>query len=180
VSRLVALLRGINVGTARRVPMDELRRVVEGLGATGVATHLRSGNVVYGSPDPPARAGRRLERALAEAFGFAVPVVIRTAPQMRRIVADNPLPAEAAADPARLQVVFLSAAPPAGSLAGIEREDVGGDAIRVAGRNVYVWSAGGITGSPALATLERRRLPVVATARNWRTVERLAAMAADT
>lgn len=176
MSRQVALLRGVNVGTARPVPMAALRDLAEELGATGVATHLRSGNLVYDTPDPPARMATRLARALGERFGFEVPVVVRTAAEMRRIVAGNPLPAQAAEDPRRLQVVFLSARPPAGTLSGLGSEDVGDDAIRVAGREVYVWSPGGITGSPGLAALGRRRLPVVATARNWRTVERLLAM----
>ncbi len=178
MSRQVALLRGINLGTARPVPMAALRELAGELGATEVATHLRSGNLVYTTPDPPARMAARLARAMGERFGFEVPVVVRTAARMRRVVADNPLPDQAAEDPARLQVVFLSAPSPE-ALDGLEDEDVGDDAIRVAGREVYVWSAGGITGSPGLAALERRRLPVTATARNWRTVTRLAAMAAD-
>ena len=97
---------------------------------------------------------------------------------MRAVVDGNPLPDEAAADPRRLQVIFLGAAPPGDVVAGLEEEDVGDDRIRVAGEEIYVWSPGGITGSPGLAALERRRLPVVATARNWRTVTRLAEMAA--
>lgn len=176
MSRQVALLRGINLGTARPVPMAALRELAGELGAVAVATHLRSGNLVYTTPDPPARMAARLARAMGERFGFEVPVVVRTAARMRRVVADNPLPDQAAEDPARLQVIFLSAPPPPGSLDGLEDEDVGDDAIRVAGREVYVWSAGGITGSPGLAALERRRLPVTATARNWRTVERLRSM----
>ncbi len=178
MSRQVALLRGINVGRARAVGMAELRAVVEGLGATDVATHLRSGNVVYSTPEAPGRMARRMSAAIGEAVGFAVPVLVRTGRRMSAIVAGNPLPEEAARDPRRLQVVFLDGAPPAEAVRGLEDEDVGDDRIRLAGQEVYVWSPAGITGSPGLAALERRRLPVTATARNWRTVERLAAMAA--
>ncbi|MGD9572164.1 MAG: DUF1697 domain-containing protein [Thermoleophilia bacterium] len=178
MSRQVALLRGINVGTARPVGMAALREVVEGLGATDVATHLRSGNVVYEAGETPARMATRLAAAIEEEFGFPVPVVVRSARQMAKVVADNPLADEAARDPRRLQVIFLSAKPKGGDVAGLEDEDVGDDRIRLAGTEIYVWSPGGITGSPGLAALEKRRLPLVATARNWRTVERLAAMAA--
>jgi uncharacterized protein (DUF1697 family) len=178
VSRQVALLRGVNVGRNRAVAMADLREVVEGLGADGVATHLRSGNVVYGTRDSPARMATRLSAALGKRLGFAVDVVVRSEARMRAVVDGNPLPDEAAADPRRLQVIFLGAAPPGDVVAGLEEEDVGDDRIRAAGEEIYVWSPGGITGSPGLAALERRRLPVVATARNWRTVTRLAEMAA--
>ncbi len=178
MTRQVALLRGINVGKARPVGMAPLRALVEGLGATDVVTHLRSGNVVYTTGETPARMAGTLATAIEEEFGFAVPVVVRSARQMARVVGDNPLPDEAARDPKRLQVIFLSAKPKAADVAGVEDEDVGPDRIRLAGTEIYVWSDGGITGSPALAVLEKRRLPLVSTARNWRTVERLAEMAA--
>lgn len=177
MSRQVALLRGVNVGRSRPVAMADLRRIVAGLGAEEVVTHLRSGNVVYTTADRPARMATRLSAALDEELGLAVDVVVRSAAAMRAVVAGNPLAEEAARDPRRLQVVFLGAAPPADALAGLEDEEVGDDRIRLAGGEVYVWSPGGITGSPGPAALERRRLPVVATARNWRTVTRLAEMA---
>lgn len=176
--RQVALLRGVNVGAARPVPMERLRELVSALGVRDVATHLRSGNVVFAAPDPPERMAPRIGRALADALGIEVAVVGRDAAAMQGVVAANPLPEAARADPRRLQVVFLGGAVPAGALDGLEDEPMGDDRVRVVAREIYVWSPGGVTGSPGLAALGRRRLPVVATARNWRTVERLAAMAA--
>lgn len=173
--RQVALLRGVNVGRARRIAMADLRGAVAGLGYGDVATLLQSGNVVFTTSDAASTARRRVAAAVAEAAGFDVDVVVRTAAQVARVVDGNPL-ADVATDPKRLQVIFLGSAPAATALAGLEEAAVGDDVIRVRGRELYVWSPGGVIRSPALDEIERRRLGVVATARNWSTVLKLRAM----
>ena len=64
--RHVALLRGINVGTAKRVAMADLRALVEGLGYGDVSTLLNSGNVVFTVPAKAAKTSpaTRIEQAL--------------------------------------------------------------------------------------------------------------------
>jgi uncharacterized protein (DUF1697 family) len=70
-------------------------------------------------------------------------------------------------------VLFLGGRPDAASVRGLDDEAVGPDRIRVGGREIYVWCAGGMRDSPAMKAIERRRLGVAATARNWNTVLRL-------
>lgn len=173
--RVVALLRGVNLGAARRVAMPALREAVEALGHREVATLLQSGNVVMTTDDPPAATARGVRGAIADRFGLDVDVVVRTARQIAAVVDGNPL-ADVADDPRRLQVVFLDRRPPAGALDGVEEADLGPDAVRVRGREIYVWSGGGVARSPALEELRRRRLTVVQTARNWSTMLKLRAM----
>ena len=57
--RVVALLRGINIGPNKRIAMPALRAIVEGLGHTDVETYLQSGNVVF---DPQAKGAQRSRR----------------------------------------------------------------------------------------------------------------------
>lgn len=175
-ARRVALLRGINLASRRRVAMAELRELVEGLGYEDVATHLQSGNVVLTGSDPPERVARRMERAMAERFGFDVDVVVRTGAQLRGVVERNPFPDEAA-DGAKLLVLFLGAEPDPEAVRGLDDERAGDDRIRARGREIYVWCPDGVQRSPGLAAIERRRLGVTTTARNWNTVLKLAAMA---
>ena len=87
----VALLRGINVGRAKRLGMAELREVVESLGHTNVRTLLNSGNVVFDAKrgSLPAIA-RSLEAAIQTGFGFAAPVIVVTAAEVDAIVRANP------------------------------------------------------------------------------------------
>lgn len=47
---LIGLIRGINVGRAKRVAMADLRALVTDLGFTHVRTLLNSGNVVFSTP----------------------------------------------------------------------------------------------------------------------------------
>src|SRR4029077_10069090 len=110
VTTCVALLRGINVGRAKRLGMVELREVVESLGHTNVRTLLNSGNVVFDAKrgSLPAIA-RSLEAAIQTRFGFAAPVIVVTAAEVDAIVRANPL-TRAPDDPSRYLVAFLPSA----------------------------------------------------------------------
>jgi uncharacterized protein (DUF1697 family) len=90
-SRYLALLRGINVGGKNIVRMADLRAGFEGLGFRDVATYIQSGNVLF-TPSGASRKvlTRRIEKALAEAFGIAGPVVLRDRDELRQIVHDAP------------------------------------------------------------------------------------------
>ncbi|HEX2587475.1 MAG TPA: DUF1697 domain-containing protein [Gaiellales bacterium] len=174
---MVALLRGINLGAARRVSMADLRACFEELGYEDVETLLQSGNVVYRGTDAAASSERRIERALLERTGLEIPVAVRTATQLQAVVRRNPL-RDHASDPKRHHVIFLSAKPSASRAAALERKAYEPELFELHGRELYVWWPEGVHRARlTLPTLERK-LGVVGTARNWNTVEKLAAMAA--
>src|SRR5438034_8047019 len=105
--RQIALIRGINVGRAKRVAMSELRALVEALGYGEVRTLLNSGNVVFTSPGPPAGdAAARIEEALGARLGVSARVIVLTAGELAAVVANNPL-LGVADDPSRLLVAVL-------------------------------------------------------------------------
>jgi uncharacterized protein (DUF1697 family) len=164
--RKVALLRGINVGTSKRIAMPALREVFERLGAARVETYVQSGNVVFeGSLEPTA-----IEAAIAEEFGVAPRVLVLSAAEFRRVANENPL-VEIATDPSRLFVTFVDAVP-----ASIEPPvDIEPEVVVIGKHAVYQWSPDGIgkTKVPARFT---KSLGPTATARNTRTVEALLGM----
>lgn len=88
----VALLRGINLGPRNRVAMPALRDLLSGAGFERARTYLQSGNVVLPSDDSAAQLEERLERLIAERFGFDVGVVVRTSKQLADVVERNPIP----------------------------------------------------------------------------------------
>ncbi|MCG7348110.1 DUF1697 domain-containing protein [Sphingomonas sp. ACRSK] len=95
----IALLRGINVGGHRQVPMAELRMLAQDIGFRGARTHVASGNLVFAS-DVPARAAEKvLEQAIERRFGFAVDVVARSAAEWRAYLVDHPFAAEGEREP---------------------------------------------------------------------------------
>lgn len=177
MTRQIALLRGINVGGHKKVPMAQLRELLSGHGYEDVRTYVQSGNVVLSGPDVPAvEAERRLEREIEDEFGFPVSVLVRTHAQWQETVDANPF-ADVADDPSRQFVLFLSEPLAEEVRAAIDPDGFGPDRVVLGEREVHVWAPGGATESAALKKLDQRRLGVTITARNWRTVGKLLALA---
>lgn len=173
--RHVALIRGINVGRAKRVAMADLRALVENLGYGEVRTLLNSGNVVFtvtGSArsDP---AGR-IEKAMAERLRISARVTVLTAEELAVVVADNPL-GKVAHDPSRLFVTVLIDAADRKRLLPLARQEWAPDVLAVGERVAYLWCPKGMMESK-LVTAVNRLLGDAATTRNWATVTRLHAL----
>ena len=172
----VALLRGINVGGHRKVPMVELRQVMDGLGWTDVRTHLTSGNAVFTAGErSTAELAAELEAAIAGHFGFPVACLVRTAGELRAAADACPYPA-ADLDPARLLVLFLDRAPDAGRLAAVDPAAFAPDEFRAGERELYCWFPNGMGRSKLPGALEAACRGRTVTGRNWRTVTKLLEM----
>ena len=157
--RVAVLLRGVNVGGHNRIAMTDLRSLLTGLGCRDVQTYLQSGNAVVEAP--AAGLAELVERALADELGLHVRVLTRTAAELDAVVAGNPFEP----DPKQLHAVFLSGPPPA-----LDADALLPDRVHVGSGVLYVRYAGSSHDSPAAKLLGSKRFPVVATARNWRTV----------
>lgn len=171
----VALIRGINVGRAKQVPMEDLRSAVEAAGFEDVRTVLRSGNVLLRGTGSESDIAGRVEQAIAARLRVDARVIVRTLDELAAIVQANPIP-EAAADGARLHVMFLERAPSRDELDRIGHAASGDDVLRPVGREIYVWYRNGMAGSDTagrLATLVKTGN----TDRNWNTLRRLLALA---
>lgn len=169
-----ALLRGVNVGGHRKLPMGELRALMAGLGWSEPRTYLQSGNAVFTTDDADPRA--RLEAAIEERFGFAVPCLLRTAGELRQAVADCPFPVEGL-DPAKLVVFFLDGDVPAEHFASLDPAAYAPERWGRAGAQLYAYFPDGMGRAKLPAALAAVRPQAVMTARNWRTVQRLIELA---
>ena len=174
-SRIV-LLRGINLGPSKRVPMAELRELLTGAGFADVQTYVQSGNVVLSSDASEAELDARAEQLIAERFGFEVPVVSRTRDELAAVVERNPL-ADVADDPKRYQVSFLSGELEGAQLGELAAAAAGGERLVAVGRELYAWHPDGVGRSKLAARLAGTGLIAKATARNWATVTKLLGMA---
>jgi uncharacterized protein (DUF1697 family) len=171
----VALLRGINVGRAKRVAMAELRALVEGLGYRGVRTLLNSGNVVFTAPrTTPAAAAARIEAALAERLGIASRVTALAAEELAAAVAGNPL-VTGDRDPSRLLVAVLADPEGLRLLAPLTEEDWHPEALALGTRVAYLWCPAGVLES-RLPNAIGRALGDAVTTRNWATMTKLDAL----
>jgi uncharacterized protein (DUF1697 family) len=93
VKSYLVLLRGINVGGKNKVPMAELRKLLEDLGYVDVSTYIASGNVVLRSDRTAAEIKSQIEDALPRAFRLdsdLISVLVLTHAQVRAVVKGKP------------------------------------------------------------------------------------------
>ncbi|MER7762329.1 DUF1697 domain-containing protein [Streptomyces sp. NPDC097619] len=175
-----ALLRGINVGGNKKVPMAELRTVLEGLGHQDVRTYLQSGNAVFRSTatDPEALA-RALERAIEAHFGFPVPCLVLDADRLAAVAADCPYPA-AELEGRQLHAVFL-AEQPDDRLTSVDAAAFAPESYAVGDRVLYLYVPDGLGRSKLAEALSRPALVKgnTATTRNWNTVVKLVELTSE-
>jgi uncharacterized protein (DUF1697 family) len=166
VPRYAVLLRGINVGSAKRVAMADLRELLEEAGFTAVRTHLNSGNVVLSGSSAPAEV---IEKAITERTGLTVSCVVLAAKQLRAIVDGHPF-ADVATNGSRMIVHVLGAEPEPDKLAAALARDP--DNARSGPGVIYQWCPDGLLKAPPVT----EKLGVLVTARNWNTIAKLDAL----
>jgi uncharacterized protein (DUF1697 family) len=169
----VALLRGINVGGKNKVPMTDLIALFEEAGCERVSTFIASGNVLFSASE---RIVKRLpvvlEAAIEGRFGFRVPVVLRSAAELRAVPATNPF-LRAGADPAALHVAFLAAEPTPAAIAALDPRRSPPDEFVVRGREVFLKLPNGVARTKLSNAWFDVKLGTTSTVRNWRTVLKL-------
>lgn len=170
--RYIALLRGINVGGNRLIRMEDLRAMAVTAGATEIETYIQSGNLVFTHAGrSQAKVARELEVRIATATGFDVPIVLRSAAEWGRVIADNPF-VDAPAD--HLHVYFVAFAPRVDALAAITAPPP--ERCQLVGREVYLCLPNGLGNSRLAGAVAKVGALAGATARNWRTVQQLQSM----
>ena len=173
--RRVALLRGINVGKAKRIAMADLRKLFEGLGYGNVRTLLNSGNVVFtvvkksGGDD-----AARIEKVIANRLGVATRVTVLMAKEVAEAVRENPF-CSIADNPSRLLLMVLRDSNAAAQLQPLLKERWTPDALALGKRVAYLWCANGIMDSRLCATANRV-VGDAGTARNLATMAKLLAL----
>jgi uncharacterized protein (DUF1697 family) len=167
MARLIGLLRGINLGSKRRIAMADLRELVTDLGYEDVRTVLASGNVIFTGSRTKAR--EKLENALEERFGFKVDVVLRTMDELHAVVKDEPF-GDAVDNLTRYFVIFLPSTPDLSSLDG---QDFAPDQFAASGKEIYAWCPDGMQNSRLMKALGKPGLGPTATVRNMATVKKL-------
>lgn len=172
----VALLRGVNVGKAKRVPMADWRAQLEGLGYAQVATLLNSGNAVFRAARAPSRKhAAAIASAIESGLEFSVPVVVKSAEEFAAAVAGNPF-AAAADDPSRLLVAFSQDPGALASLASLSRIAAPSERFAVGPHAAYLHCPEGILQSKVGSALLGSKAGEAVTTRNWATTLKLHAL----
>ena len=173
MAAFICFLRGVNVGGKGKVPMADLRTLLEGLGFEKVKTLLQSGNVVFAAKGGTATAlAGKIEAAIARRFAYQSDVHLLTPPELRCIVEANPYPAEAKKDPSHLVVRFVAKPLDKAAQSALAATAAEGEKFKVTPGALFLYYAHGIARSKLGSTLDRKDGPR-GTARNWNTVTKL-------
>lgn len=169
----ISLLRGINVGGHKKIKMADLRALYEALGFVDVESYIQSGNVVFRAREATPRIQRMIEEGIRRKYGFDVDVMVRTASDFNKVIAENPWPKEAAADSSKVHVMFLS------TVAPFQTMKEGADVAKAAGHEIFFHCPNGL-GRSKLPNLVLKKLGAISgTMRNWRTIMKLMDMASS-
>jgi uncharacterized protein (DUF1697 family) len=173
MARHIALLRGINVGGHKKVPMADLRAALADAGFEDVKTYVQSGNVALTAKErSPAKVGRKVEQAIEDAFGFDVAVVVRSREEIAALVEDDPL-GDVATNPTYRVVVFLAEKLDPKRVADVDPAAFAPEAFALRDYEIVMWAPDGQRDSKLVKTLSEKRTGIVGTARNWKTVLKL-------
>lgn len=178
VTIYIGLLRGVNVGGHRSVAMGDLRNFAAELGLGEARTLLQSGNLVFRSAGKTtAQLERLLEAEAAKRLGLETDFFVRTEKEWGVVVAGNPFPEEAERDPAHLLVMVFKKNLDATAVRALQAAITGPEVVRSIGREAFFVYPEGIGRSRLTGPLIERTLGARSTARNWKTVRKLEALA---
>jgi len=175
--RYIALLRGVNIGRAKRIAMADLRKLVENLGYTEVRSLLNSGNVVFNAVVTADEAAAAIDDALVLRLGIVARVFVLDHDAICAIIDDNPL-LEQASDHARLFAFFLAGQPEREAAACLCDQDWAPEMLALGRHAAYVWCPEGMLDSAAAAALGKQ-LGDATTSRNWNTMKKLHGLCSD-
>ena len=172
--KMLALLRGINVGGNRKVPMKELCALAEELELKEVQSYIQSGNLTFEAGKmKPNDVCTALEASIEKHFGFSVEVLVRTASQWNKYSAKSQFP-DASREHPHLLHLGLSKRPPHKDLAErLKEKALHGEKIKIIGDAIWVDFQGGVGKSKLTPAVFDRAAGSTVTLRNWNTVLKL-------
>jgi uncharacterized protein (DUF1697 family) len=174
----IALLRAVNLPAHNKISMADLLGLLGRLEFESPRTLLQSGNAVFrAAPRATSALESLLEEEAERRLGLRTDFLVRTAEEWRKLIARNPFPDQAEADPSHLVVMCTKAALAASAVRELQAAVTGPELVRAAGRQAYIVYPDGIGGSPLTTALIEKKLRTRGTGRNWNTVLKLDALA---
>lgn len=169
------MLRGINVGGQKSVPMAELKKLYESLRFKNVQTYIQSGNVIFQSSESDvSKLITKIEKKIKQVFGFDVPVVIRTKEELQKAIKKMPFTNK---ETDGVYMMFLSDKPGQIPLDEINKVKDKSETFYISGKEIYLSCPKGFGQTKLTINLFEKKLKITATARNWNTVNKLMELA---
>lgn len=171
--KYVAFLRGINVGGKNKIKMEALRDTFASLGFENVKTYINSGNVIFETAEESeSKLADKIERAIETEFSLKIKVMLRTMAEIREIIENNPFQGQFDNDK-DLHVLFLNEELPADKKALLLAQNSDTEMFAVRNREIFCLLRTGAADSLLGKGFIDKKLKTPATARNWRTVNKI-------
>ena len=179
MNKYVSILRGINVSGQKKIKMVDLKLLYESVGFSGVSTYIQSGNVIFDCKNEDiAKVESRITKAIEKEYGFHVPVIVRTAEELTRILGGVPYKGiDIDTDGTKVLITFLSGTPEKALVAGIKKYVVEPEEMIVSGSSVYLHCPNGYGRTKLSNNFIESKLNVSATTRNLKTLAKLCELA---
>ncbi|MEM7373968.1 MAG: DUF1697 domain-containing protein [Bacteroidota bacterium] len=174
----IALLRGINVSGQKKIKMADLRAHLAELPIRHIQTYIQSGNIIFEHENTdPGILERLIHDKIAEKYGYDVPVLVKTAEDLNRVLQNNPFQEESESGPKRVYFTFLASEPDEARIAKLSEVDYQPEKYVLEGKDIYFFSPSGYGRARMSNNFFENKLKVRATTRNWKTTQVLYKMA---
>lgn len=176
----IAFLRGINVGGQKKMQMAEVRKMMTDIGFRDIQTYIQSGNIVFRSDvDTTEKLEGLIHAAIDTTFGFDVPVIVKSVTEMKDIIVQNPFKNEVDLAENRIYFVLLQGAPNIELVHTFKSEKYLNEIFSVSNNCVYLCCKNGYGKAKLNNNVIERKLKVKATARNYRTMNKMVELALE-
>src|SRR6266851_578794 len=175
---IISMLRGVNVGGHNKMKMDALRALYASLKLRDAQTYVQSGNVIFRTDERDvSRLTKRIEDGIELKFGFRPSVILRTAAEMRDVIARNPFAKRRGIEPSKLLVSFLASDPGEEAREKVRQMKCDPEELRIEGRELYIYFPNCIGRSKLPWARLEKTLKTPGTGRNWNSVTKMLEMA---
>jgi uncharacterized protein (DUF1697 family) len=177
----ISFLRGVNMTGHNSIKMTDLAALYNNLGFIDAETFIQSGNVIFSSTKDKGVSdiALEIETAIHFNFGFDVPVMIRTVPEMNGIISSNPYLTEPGFDPAKMAVIFLHDKITEKQIQKVADVNYPPDKFKIIGNEIFTFCPNGFGRTKLYTNFFENKMKVTGTARNWKTITTLLEMAGE-
>jgi uncharacterized protein (DUF1697 family) len=170
----ISILRGINVSGHRMIKMETLKKLCAGLKFENVHTYIQSGNIIFNFKETDnKKISNLLTAAIEKTFGFDVPVITMTHAELEKTIKSNPFVKDKRMDSSFFHITFCSDIPAKENIALLKQKDIKNDKYEVANSAIYLYCPDNYSNSKLTNSFLEKKLKVMATTRNWKTVNEL-------
>jgi uncharacterized protein (DUF1697 family) len=174
MTKFIVLLRGINVSGQKQIKMPALKLLFEEKGFSGVETYIQSGNVIFsGKEKSSEKFEQKISSAIKKKFGFDVQVIVLTPEEIEYVLNNNPFFKKQKTNPDSVYVTFLSEEPSSIHVKKLREVNYNPEEYFIDGKTIYVFLPNGYGRAKLNNNFFESKLKILATTRNWKTVNKL-------